>query len=261
MSDEEFLAPMKSIDHDNSVDEGIKDCLLNCSSKGFITFAGAGSGKTYSLKKALDFLIQQYGASFSQRDKQVAVVTYTNNAANEIMARVGRKPIFAISTVHSFCWLAIEGFNEDIRKWYKSIIPDELSDLEDKERRGRAGAASEARKKRIIHLQEKLMWLTEPQVFIYDPNGVNSSQNSLSHADVLKIFVHFLDTKPMMAEVLVNKYPFIFVDESQDTEKGVINALFALQETHPKKIVIGLFGDTMQRIFGGGEPQLRTPVQ
>src|SRR5690554_3057047 len=99
-------------------------------------------------------------------------------------------------------------------------------------------------------------WLSEPRSFIYDPNGVNSSQSALSHADVLKIFSSFLTTKSMMAEIIVSKFPFIFIDESQDTDKDVISAFFELQDTKSDKVIIGLFGDTMQRIFGGGEPQL-----
>lgn len=54
----------------------------------------------------------------------------------------------------------------------------------------------------------------------------------------------------------MNKFPFIFIDESQDTNKDVVNAFFELQNTKSDKVVIGLFGDTMQRIFGGGEPKL-----
>jgi len=60
----------------------------------------------------------------------------------------------------------------------------------------------------------------------------------------------------MMAEVIVNKFPFIFIDESQDCNKGVVNAFFDLKDAKSDRIVIGLFGDTMQRIFGGGEPEL-----
>ena len=256
MTHDDILADTKPIDHDNSVDEGIRNCLQLGSGKSFIVFAGAGSGKTFSLKNALDHLKSQYQEEFSRLGKQVAVITFTNNAANEIRDRVERNPIFSISTIHSFCWLTIEGFNEDIRQWFLSEIPSELDDLKEKERRGRAGAASEARKRSIVRLTDKREWLAQPQRFIYDPNGVNSAQNSLSHADVLKIFSHFLTAKPMMAEVLANKYPFIFVDESQDTNKAVINALFKLHEMQSGKIVIGLFGDRMQRIFGGGEPQL-----
>ncbi len=164
--------------------------------------------------------------------------------------------MFSISTIHSFCWMVISDFNEDIRKWYRSKIPSELTELEEKERKGRAGAASDARKRQISRLTEKLEWLSEPQTFVYDPNGVNISQNSLSHAEVLHIFSDFVVEKPMMAEILVNKYPFIFIDESQDTDKRVINALFQMQSIHANEVTLGLFGDTMQRIFGGGEAEL-----
>ncbi|MDY0134889.1 MAG: UvrD-helicase domain-containing protein, partial [Atribacterota bacterium] len=256
MSEEFYLAETKSIDHDNSVDKGIQECLRIGSGKSFITFAGAGSGKTYSLKKALDFLKKEYSDDFLHQGKQIAVVTFTNNAADEIEDRVEKDPIFAISTIHSFCWSAIAGFNEDIRKWYLKKIPEDLAEVEGLEKRGRAGKASEARKRTITRLTEKMKWLSEPRSFIYDPNGVNSSQSALSHADVLKIFSSFLTTKSMMAEIIVSKFPFIFIDESQDTDKDVISAFFELQDTKSDKVIIGLFGDTMQRIFGGGEPQL-----
>ena len=256
MSKEFYLAETKPVDHDSSVEAGIQKCLRIGSGKSFITFAGAGSGKTYSLKEAMDFLRKEYSGDFVRQGRQIAVVTFTNNAADEIKDRIEQNAIFAVSTIHSFCWLAIAGFNEDIRKWYLETIPYDLTKVQDEERRGRAGKASDARKRTIIRLTEKMEWLAEPRSFIYDPNGVNSSQNALSHADVLKIFSNFLTTKPMMAEVIVNKFPFIFIDESQDTNKDVVNAFFELQDTSSDKVVIGLFGDTMQRIFGGGESKL-----
>lgn len=257
MSQNQFLAETKSVDYDNSVDEGIKECLRIGSGKSFITFAGAGSGKTYSLKEALDFLKDKYSTDFSRNGKQIAVVTFTNNAADEIKDRIEKSPIFAISTIHSFCWSSISGFNENIRKWYLEKIPEDLVKEEGLESSGRAGTkASEARQRNIARLKEKFDWLSEPRSFIYDPNGVNSSQNALSHDDVLKIFSYFLTTKPMMAEVMVNNFPFIFIDESQDTNNEVVNAFFDLQITKSKNVVIGLMGDAMQRIFNGGEPEL-----
>lgn len=256
MLEEIYFAETKPIDHDSSVDRDIKECLRIGSGKSFITFAGAGSGKTYSLKEALDFLKVQYADEFSRQGKQIAVVTFTNNAADEIEDRIEQSPIFTVSTIHRFCWSAIAGFNEDIRKWYLEMIPLDLSRLEDEQRRGRAGKASDAREKTIARLTGKMQWLAQPRTFIYDPSGVNSSQNSLSHADVLKIFSNFLTTKPMMAEVIVNKFPFIFVDESQDTNKDVVSAFVELQEAKSDEVVIGFFGDAMQRIFGGGEPKL-----
>lgn len=256
MSQDMFLAETKPIDHDNIVDDGIRECLRAGSGRSFITFAGAGSGKTYSLKKALDFLKTEHSDQFARQGRQIAVVTFTNNAADEIRDRIEQSSIFAVSTIHSFCWSAIDGFNEDIRRWYLEKVPVDLEEIEGLERRGRAGKASDARRRTIIRLKEKLEWLAEPRSFVYDPNGVNSSRNALSHADVLKIFSHFLTSKPMMTEVIVNKFPFIFIDESQDTNKDVVSAFFHLQKAKSDKVVIGLLGDTMQRIFGGGEPEL-----
>lgn len=256
MSEEIYLAETKPIDHDSNIDASIRECLRIGSGRSFITFAGAGSGKTYSLKEALDYLKKENSGNFLRQGRQVAVVTFTNNAADEIRNRIEQSEIFSVSTIHSFCWSAIAGFDENIRKWFLETIPSELAKIQDEERRGRAGKASDARKRTIIRLTEKMDWLAEPRSFIYDPNGVNSSQNALSHADVLKVFSNFLTAKPMMAEVIVNKFPFIFIDESQDTNKDVVNAFFELQDAKSDKVVIGLFGDTMQRIFGGGEPEL-----
>lgn len=112
MSEEFYLAETQPIDHDNSVDKGIRECLRIGSGNSFITFAGAGSGKTYSLKEALDFLKAQYSDDFTRQGKQIAVVTFTNNAADEIKDRIEQNAIFAVSTIHSFCWSAIAGFNE-----------------------------------------------------------------------------------------------------------------------------------------------------
>jgi DNA helicase-2/ATP-dependent DNA helicase PcrA len=260
MSDQTFLAECKPVDTDNAIDERIKGCLVGDNRQSFITFAGAGSGKTYSLKEALNFVLRTYGQDFASQGKQAAVVTFTNNAADEIIERIERSSMFAVSTIHSFCWSMIGGFNDDIRQWYISSIPSEIAELQEMERRGRAGAASDARKRRISRLEQRLEWLTEPRTFIYDPNGVNTSQNSLSHADVLKIFAHFVAEKSLMADIIVNKFPFIFVDESQDTDKEVINALFQLQNGYANNITVGLFGDVMQRIFGGGEPELGRSV-
>lgn len=256
MSEDLYLAETKPVDYDSKVDTSIQECLRIGSGKSFITFAGAGSGKTYSLKEALDFLRDRYSEDFTRQGKKIAVVTFTNNAADEINDRIEQESVFAVSTIHSFCWSSIAGFNKDIRKWYLENIPTDIEDLEAKEKKGRTGKASDARRRTIIRLKEKIAWLAEPRSFIYDPNGVNSTPNALSHADVLNIFANFLTTTPMMAEIIVNKFPFIFIDESQDTAKDVMNAFFDLKDTRSDKVVIGLFGDTMQRIFGGGDPSL-----
>lgn len=77
---------------------------------------------------------------------------------------------------------------------------------------------------------------------------------------MLKITAAFIETKPSMQAILVNKFPFLLIDESQDTNKGLIEAFFSLAAAHKDKFAIGLFGDTMQRIFLDGDPELERLV-
>jgi len=73
---------------DDDVDEKIENCFNPNTPKSFFTFAGAGSGKTRSLIKALAFLERQIGSDLSAYSKQIAVITYTNAACDEILRRM-----------------------------------------------------------------------------------------------------------------------------------------------------------------------------
>ena len=84
---DKFLAKTQPPNFDDKIDTAIQECLELGSNNSFITFAGGGSGKTYSLKKALEYLKDKYSTEFIRQGKQVAVVTFTNNAANEINER------------------------------------------------------------------------------------------------------------------------------------------------------------------------------
>lgn len=60
----------------------------------------------------------------------------------------------------------------------------------------------------------------------------------------------------MFKQILINKYPVILIDESQDTKKELIDALFELQNQYEERFSLGLFGDTMQRIYSDGKENL-----
>ena len=61
-----------------------------------------------------------------------------------------------------------------------------------------------------------------------------------------------------MQTLLTNKFPILLIDESQDTDKNLMNALIAAQQNNQNKFALGLFGDMMQRIYGGGKEDLDT---
>jgi DNA helicase II / ATP-dependent DNA helicase PcrA len=129
--------------------------------------------------------------------------------------------------------------------------------LRDKQAKGRAGSkAAQDRERAIASTINRLEWLATPRRFTYNPNGDNFGADSLSHSEVLKIAAAFILSKPSMQAVLINKYPFLLIDESQDTNRNLVEALFSLATTHVGRFALGLFGDTMQRIYADGHPDL-----
>jgi len=114
-------------DHvDDPVDLEINACLDLDKPISFFLFAGAGSGKTRSLVRALQHMRERYGDRMRLRAQQIAVITYTNAACDEINRRLRFDPLFKIETIHSFVWDLIRGFNDDIRVWLSANLIDEI---------------------------------------------------------------------------------------------------------------------------------------
>tara|TARA_R110002167_G_C12648838_1_gene648997 strand:+ start:521 stop:1789 length:1269 start_codon:yes stop_codon:yes gene_type:complete len=258
---DEIGVVLGAIDTDADVDAEISRCLNPAKPKSFFVYAGAGSGKTYSLETALERFSDEFGAQFLRNGQRIAVITFTNDARDEILSRVARRQggdesLFLISTIHSYCWAQIQTFHSDIQKWFLKKLPDEIADLNEKQSKGRAGQASIDRANSIAQKTEKLEWLKKPRKFVYSPSGINSGKASLSHADVLKIAADFISEKPSMQAALINQFPFLLIDESQDTSKGLIDAFFELERKNAGRFGLGLFGDMMQRIYADGQPDL-----
>lgn len=227
----------------------------------FFLFAGAGSGKTRSLVNALSHLAATYRDALRLRGRQVGVITYTNAACDEITRRIGYDPLFLVSTIHSFAWSQIQGFNADIRAWLNENLQRELADLQAEEEKGRAGTkASAARQAQIESKQRRLDRLASIKTFTYNPTGDNRERNSLNHSEVIKIFSTFLLMKPLMQRMFVEKFPFLLIDESQDTSRALIDAFLAVQKTHAHRFCMGLIGDTMQRIYPDGKERIESEI-
>jgi DNA helicase-2/ATP-dependent DNA helicase PcrA len=249
-------------EYDNHIDDKVDEELLAClnlqNPKSFFLFAGAGSGKTRSLVNVLGKIKDKYGDELKLRRKNVAVITYTNAACDEIIHRLKHDPTFAVSTIHSFAWELIKHYTTDIKNWLRNSISAEIAELEADELKGRPGTKTSVdRKRKIENKKVRLSTLDRVSKFAYNPSGNNDEDNSLSHTEVISISASFLENKPLFQKILIQKYPILLVDESQDTKKELINALFLLQEKN-KNFSLGLFGDTMQRIYTDGKENLGT---
>ncbi|MGC1302667.1 MAG: UvrD-helicase domain-containing protein [Caulobacteraceae bacterium] len=244
-------------DLDLHVDEEIKACLNLQAPKSFFLFAGAGSGKTRSLVAALDYIRETSGKALRLRGQHVAVITYTKAARDEIIRRTKFDPVIAVSTIHRFAWTLVDGFTHDIREWLRVELKNDIVDLQAKEAKGRTGTkASAERLADIASKQRRLARLDTITRFVYSPDGDNRGRDSLNHAEVLKLAGDFVRTKPTLRKIMRDGYPYILVDESQDTNRHIVDALFAFQDAHKGEVVVGLFGDMMQRIYGDGQPGL-----
>ena len=76
----------------------------------FVMVAGAGSGKTTSLVKAMAHVAKEKRAEFLKSGRQIACITYTEVAEQELARDLGNDPLCHISTIHSFMWQLIRPF-------------------------------------------------------------------------------------------------------------------------------------------------------
>lgn len=243
---------------DNHVDEEIYACLNPNQPKSFFLFAGAGSGKTSSLVNVLREFKKEYGHNYRLYRQRIAIVTYTNAATNEIKHRLEFDPIFEVSTIHSFAWELIKHYTHDIKIWLKEDLEADLIKLQGEQARSRDlnNKSSVDRARKIESKKNRLQNLDQIRKFTYNPNGDNLTKASLNHAEVISITANFIETKPLMQDIVVSIFPVILVDESQDTKKEMITALFALQQSKKDSFLLGLFGDMMQRIYADGKEKL-----
>jgi len=245
-------------DIDLQIDEDIFNCLNPISLKSFFLFAGAGSGKTSTLVNVLTKFKKTFGNEYKFRNRKIAIITYTNAAADEINHRLSYDSIFEVSTIHSFCWELIKNFTADIKIWIEKDAKESIIDLEDKLARARDANNKTAisNRKKLESKNKRLLALPTINKFVYNPNGDNYTKASLNHSEVISIACYFLVSKNLFKQVLINKYPIVLIDESQDTKKDLIEALFKIQSEYKGSFSLGLFGDTMQRIYSDGKEKL-----
>ncbi len=225
-------------ERDAGVVEEICGYIAGKEPKNFFLFAGAGSGKTRTLVEVLRRLTglipHDPGGAFAQRlrsrGQSIRVITYTKNAVAVVNGRLGDNDLTSVSTIHSFCWDLIGGFDEDIRDALLALKPTESEAI-----------------RSIIN-------------FVYHPDRNTYGDGALQHAQVLSITAWLLKERPTLQKILADKHPVILIDESQDTMKGVLDALLQVASLRPSSVTLGFLGDHRQRIYPDGHSDLPAHV-
>lgn len=218
----------------------------------FIMVAGAGSGKTTSLVKALDHLSKTKGDLLRNRRQRIACITYTEVAVGEITTDVGKIPLFHISTIHSFLWTLVSPFQADIRVWVVARIEGKIADANEKIAKPRTQERTRVKLRAEIarHDRQRAAIAGVPG-FKYG-TGSDYANGILGHEDILRIGPELIAAKPLLRSLIASRFPYIFVDESQDTNPNFVTALREIEATAGVTLCLGFFGDPMQKIYATG---------
>lgn len=239
---------------DTQADLDLRACILADPPRSFNMVSGAGSGKTTSLIKALKAIIESRGELLRLRRQRVACITYTEIAAGEIWADVGNNPLVHVSTIHSFMWSLIRPFPADIRSWVAGRIEEKLQELRDATTNFGPRVQQRTRDKTqrdIARYEQQRERIGQVPSFKYGTGG-DYGKGILGHDDIIRMVPQILLERPLFRTLLAQQFPFLFVDESQDTAENVVEALKAVDRQPGAKFCLGFFGDPMQRIYSTG---------
>jgi DNA helicase II / ATP-dependent DNA helicase PcrA len=254
-------------DRDAHVVEDISGYVTATPPRSFFLFAGAGSGKTRTLVEVLRRVTGvvkheaggRYAEQLRSRGQSIRVITYTKNATAVVNGRLGENYLTAVSTIHSFCWELISGFNEDIQdallaRNAKKLVAAKAHAMT------KVKGESDRDREKYVELEAEAEEIRKIDVFIYHPDRDTYGQGALSHGEVLEVAAWLIRERPTLQRILEDRHPLILIDESQDTMKGVLDALFELSKNRPGQIALGLLGDHRQRIYPDGHDDLPSHV-
>lgn len=189
--------------------------------KNFRVEAGAGSGKTYSLNKVIEWVEDNYWENLKMKKQSVACITYTNAGVNVIASRLRTDNFIKPMTIHSFAWELIGQFAQDLKQLVieLGLVPEGVTEKDFDKIQYTVGAR---------YVENKILYLF--------------------HNDVIVLFGQLLE-KEKFRKLLTLQYPIIFIDEYQDSLKVILNQFvkwFIDKKTGPQ---FGFFGDAWQTIY------------
>lgn len=242
----------------------------------FKVAAGPGAGKTHWLVRHIHTVVQR--SSRLTGNRQICCISYTNVAVNEIRRRLGAAARrVEVATIHSFLYryivkpylpylhdeagrplvnyTLVQGHDQHqphypkVEQWLKAVGKSQL--LRD-----------ETKRRELWDLLGKLQWKLEGsmwQLAALQQRGLRFEQGHyqaykqlywdegiLDHSDVLYLTHQLVKRFPHLVRFLSARFPYVFVDEFQDTnptQTQLIKQLAAAGST------IGVIGDGEQSIY------------
>lgn len=244
----------------------------------FKVSAGPGAGKTHWLISHIKNVVSK---SYKLEEvKKVACITYTNVGIDTITSRLDMgNDIVEVCTIHSFLYAnVVKPYVYLVAKDF-GLKLDNLVVVDESNFKSEGNAVKVL--KRIgkswfntqIYLKglTRAMWRYENHEYKhYKPNCAQSynlngrtwyagnewylefkrwlwSEGYMSFDDILYFSYILLSRYPNMYKLIKAKYPYIFVDEFQDTIPFVVDFLTQLGN---EGVIVGVVGDKAQSIYG-----------
>lgn len=257
----------KGNDRDDHVVAEICGYVTAAVPRSFFLFAGAGSGKTRTLVEVLRRITgvvkDEAGGDYAKRlhsqGQAVRVITYTRNATDVIIGRLGKNDLTVVSTIHTFCWDLIKGFDADIREALLALKDEELVAAKQAALEKKNGETDTDRRK-YARIEAEADEIRVVEKFLYHPDRNTYGPGALAHATVLAAAAWLINARPTLQRILEERHPLVLIDESQDTMRGILDALLKLEAARPLKFTLGLLGDHRQRIYPDGHQDLPAHV-
>ena len=240
----------------------------------FKLYAGPGAGKTRFLINHIKNVIAD--SSRLTNVKKIACITYTNIGVETITNRLDNSiNEVEVSTIHSFLykhvikpylWVLndeydiplaeVDGHDEIIPTY--SILKKWLDETNQQKLRFITKGKDADLKKDLTSVQWKLQSdgsfeiIREshrspiPSTSLMDYKKICWKKGLLSHDDVLFLSHKILKSEKRILDVLRAKFPYIFIDEFQDTNPIQSEIIRMIGE---RETIIGVIGDFGQSIF------------
>ncbi len=246
----------------SSLNDAQQKAVLHSGSP-LLVLAGAGSGKTKVLTHKAAHLLKENIA----KPGQILLLTFTNKAAAEMKERishlVGYTPGFA-GTFHSFCVRVLRadghviGIDQNFTIYddsdQKDVIKEILSSMNlspDSYNPGSIMATiSEAKNNGITAARFSEFAKNDRVPTIYEQyQKYLKDAQALDFDDLLVKTVDLFKTSPTTREKWIQTFPFVFVDEWQDTNKIQYElTTFFIDESKPERAFTAV-GDASQSIY------------
>ena len=240
-----------------SVEEQVFACIKNKES--FVLDAGAGSGKTWTLVQALNYILETKSKELKNNGQNIVCITYTNIAKDEIIERTEHNELIHVSTIHDFLWECIKKFQSELKVKFLELLEEKLAKSQEAlsklTTRSVIGRAKEESK--IARYKEAIENLNSKTIKINYDNFSNYKKGKFSHDALIVIAEKIFSSYPKIRKIITDTYPIIFVDEYQDTQEKTVTILLNYLKGK-QDFTLGFFGDKRQQIYDTGIGEIPT---